>query len=71
MQVAGGAEPQTLISLQPVFMYIFIFKIYKVNLYFQEDDVYKEIIRKYILQPMFIGDNLRFPKDPLGRNGPR
>jgi len=37
---------------------------------YEEDEKYREAIKKRILMPTFVGDRLYFHKDPLGRNGP-
>jgi len=38
---------------------------------YEESDKYRETILKRLLMPTFIGDELIFPDDPLGRHGPR
>lgn len=35
-----------------------------------EKDEYRQVITNRLLQPTFVGDDLMFPSDPLGRNGP-
>ena len=36
----------------------------------QEKSAWLEVVKNRILMPTFVGDDLMFPHDPLGRSGP-
>ena len=36
----------------------------------QEKTAWLEVVKNRILMPTFVGDDLMFPHDPLGRSGP-
>ena len=36
----------------------------------QEKTTWLEVVKNRILMPTFVGDDLMFPYDPLGRSGP-
>jgi len=38
---------------------------------YEESETYREVIKQRILMTTFVGDYLMFPKDPLGKDGPR
>ena len=41
-----------------------------IVMFLQEKAAWLEVVQKRILMPTFVGDDLMFPHDPLGRNGP-
>ena len=40
-----------------------------IVMFMQEKAAWLEVVQKRILMPTFVGDDLMFPHDPLGRNG--